>query len=409
VFEQIIRGFLGVVVLIAVATLLSTNRKAIKWKPVGYGLGLNLLFAFIVLRTGPGRLVFETISQGLMEIIHYAGEGTRFVFGPLYTGFTQIPNFKGWPYAFVLDALVPIVFFAALIKVFYYYGIMQRIIETMSSLFRRIFGIDSVEALVTASNVFLGQTQAPLVIAPYLKSMTTSQLFLTMVGGMATVGSGMVIVYAGMGARVDYVLAASIMGAPAAIVFAKILVPETATLTPVTKMVEDKEAHGVNVLDALALGGMEGWKAVVGVSVMLLAFVSLIHLLDGVLTAVSQGLLHLDTLLEYAFTPAAYVVGVPSADLAAFSRLVGAKTAFNEVIGFTGLKDAGLSPKGFMLACFAMTGFANFSSIAIQIGTLGELVPQRRSEVAALGLRALLAATLANLLNAVIAGFLFVG
>ncbi len=404
--EQIVRGIIGVFVLIAVAVAVSVDRKAIRWKPVGYGLFLNFFFAYIVLRTPPGRSVFEAVSQGLTKIIEYANEGTKFVFGPLYTGFSQIPHFDGWPFAFVLDALVPIVFFAALIKIFYFYGIMQRIIGALASLFVKVFGINSVEALVTASNVFLGQTQAPLVIAPYLKRLTRSQLFLTMVGGMATVGSGMVIVYAGMGATVEYVLAASIMAAPAAIVFSKIIVPETEN-ADYQQPDEIKGEHGVNVLDALAIGGMEGWKAVVGVSVMLLAFIPLIHLLDGIIAFATVSHLSLGRILQFLFTPAAYIVGVPSSDIGVFANLIGSKTAFNEVIGFSGLKGAQLSPKGFMLACFAMTGFANFSSIAIQVGCIGEITPERRSDVARLGMRALLAATLANLLNAAIAGILF--
>jgi CNT family concentrative nucleoside transporter len=405
---QIIRGGAGILALVALAVLFSSNRRAIRWKPVGYGLLLNVLFAFLVLRTAPGRAVFELIGSGLSRIIFYASEGTRFVFGPLYSGFTQVENFQGWPYAFVLDALVPIVFFAALIKVLYYYGLMQRLVRAMAGLFTRLFGISSVEAVVTASNVFLGQTQAPLTVAPYLRSMSESQLFLTMVGGMATVGSGLLIAYAGMGARIEYVLAASIMAAPAAIVFAKILLPERTVAAEATAAPPTDE-HGVNVLDAVARGAMEGWKAVVGVTVMLLAFISLIHLLDALIAAATVDRANLQTLLRLAFAPAAWLVGVPAADVAAFAELVGAKTAFNEVVAFSTLSEKTLSPKGFMLACFAMTGFANFSSIAIQIGTLGELAPERRSEVARLGLRALLAATLANLLSAAIAGMLFTG
>ncbi|BCR07037.1 nucleoside transporter NupC [Desulfuromonas versatilis] len=406
--EQIIRGGLGIAALVALAVLFSGNRRAIRWKPVGYGLLLNVLFAFLVLRTAPGRAFFEQIGGGLAKIIIYASEGTRFVFGPLYTGFTQVENFSGWPYAFVLDALIPIVFFAALIKVLYYYRIMQRIVGGMAGLFTRLFGISSVEAVVTASNVFLGQTQAPLTVAPYIRSMSESQLFLTMTGGMATVGSGLLIAYAGMGARIEYVLAASIMAAPAAIVFAKLLEPET-DLRGDQETAPIDEEHGVNVLDAVARGAMEGWKAVVGVTVMLLAFISLIHLLDGVIAAGSGERANLEGILQVVFAPAAWIVGVPAADVGAFARLVGAKTAFNEVIGFSALPAETLSPKGLMLACFAMTGFANFSSIAIQIGTLGEFAPERRSEVARLGLRALFAATLANLLNAAIAGMFFSG
>ncbi len=406
--EQLARGSLGVVALLGIAVAFSSCRRAVRWKPVAYGLLLIFLFAFLVLRTSPGRAFFELIGRGLHKLLDFTAEGTRFVFGPLYSGFTQIDGFEGWPYAFVLHALIPIVFFAALIKVLYYYGLMQRLVRAMAGLFTRVFGISSVEGVVTASNVFLGQTQAPLTVAPYIRSMSESQLFLTMVGGMATVGSGLLIAYAGMGARIEYVLAASIMGAPAAIVFAKILVPERAKTSDSASSALVGE-HGVNVLDAIAQGAMEGWKAVVGVTVMLLAFISLIHLLDAAITAATLDGANLQSLLQLAFAPAAWMVGVPAPDVAAFAELVGTKTAFNEVLAFSFLSEKALSPKGFMLACFAMTGFANFSSVAIQIGTLGELAPERRSEVARLGLRALLAATLANLLCAAIAGMLFIG
>ena len=407
--EEILRGCLGIAVLLGLAIAFSSNRRTISWKPIAYGLLLNVLFALLVLRTTPGRACFDLISRALTKIIDYASEGTTFVFGPLYTGFTQVENFSGWPHAFVLHALIPIVFFAALIKILYYYGVMQKCVQGLASLFTRLFGISSAEAVVTASNIFLGQTQAPLTIAPYLHAMSRSQLFLTMTGGMATVGSGLLVAYAGMGARIEYVLAASVMAAPAAIAFAKILEPEKAPAAVDAVAVTHGEEHGVNLLDALARGAMDGWKAVVGVSVMLLAFISLIHLLDGVIGAVTGGQGSLTGLLQLVFTPAAYIVGVPAGDVDAFARLVGAKTAFNEMIGFSGLANETLSPKGHMLACFAMTGFANFSSIAIQIGTLGELAPTRRSEVAELGMRALLAATLANLTNATIAGMLFAG
>ncbi|MBW4057128.1 MAG: hypothetical protein HIU83_17410 [Proteobacteria bacterium] len=219
----------------------------------------------------------------------------------------------------------------------------------------------------------------------------------------------MPLVYAGMGAKIEYALAANIMAVPAAIVFAKIFVPERHGIaTEETLKLVEYDA-GVNLLDALGKGAMEGWKVVVAISVMLLAFIPMVHLLNWIIVSVSNNTSDLEAILGWLFTPAAFIVGVPSTDVAAFARLVGTKTAFNEVIAFGGLTDAGLSPRGFMLTCFALAGFANFTSIAIQIGGIGELAPSRKGDVARLGLRCVLAATLANLLSATIAGMMFGG
>ena len=248
-----------------------------------------------------------------------------------------------------------------------------------------------------------------MTIAPYIKNMTESQLFQIMVVGMSTVGAGMPLVYTGMGAKMEYVLAANIMAAPAAIIFAKLLVPERETVTVDESLAHTEYHAGINLFDAIGRGAMGGWKVVVAISVMLLGFIPLIHLINWLIVAASNNSSDLETILSWVFAPAAYIVGVPSADVMGFAKLLGQKTAFNEVIGFAGLKSTSLSPKGFMQTCFALTGFANFTSIGIQIGGLGELAPSRRTDVARLGLRCVLAATLANLLNATIAGILFVG
>lgn len=409
VTEQIVRGVLGVLGLAAVAVLFSSDRKNIRWAPVGSALLFNFFFAYLILRTASGRACFELVSGGLLGIMKFAAEGTRFVFGPLFDGFSQVSGFGGSTYVFVLGALVPIIFFGSLINLLYYFGVMQRIVSGMAWGFRRLFGLSGPEATVAASNIFVGQVQGAMVVAPYIERLSQSQLFQVMVVGMSTVGAGMPIIYAGMGARVEYVLAANIMAAPAAVMFAKIIIPESRALSSESAVVPHRKSHGINILDALARGAMDGWKVVVAVSVMLLAFIPLVHLIDWAIASASNDLSDLESVLGWLFAPAAYVVGVPSADVADFARLVGQKTAFNEVIGFGSLKEASLSPKGFMLACFAMTGFANFASIAIQIGGIGELAPSRRSDVARLGVRCVLAATLANLLNATIAGILFVG
>jgi len=286
---------------------------------------------------------------------------------------------------------------------------MPRIVRTMAWGLKRLFNLGGPEATVAASNIFVGQVQGAMTVAPYIAAMTEAQLFQVMVVGMSTVGAGMPLVYAGMGAKMEYVLAANIMAVPAAVVFAKILLPERHEIANEGTLKLTEYHAGVNLLDALGRGAMEGWKVVLAISVMLLAFIPMVHLLNWAIVSVSGNASDLETILGWLFTPAAFIVGVPAADVSAFARLVGTKTAFNEVIAFGGLTAAGLSPKGFMLTCFALTGFANFTSIAIQIGGIGELAPSRKGDVARLGLKCVLAATLANLLSATIAGMLFGG
>lgn len=407
--EQLFRGITGVAALLVIAVLCSSDRRLIQWKPVLAGVAFNLLFALLILRTSGGRAAFEGISNALLKILHFSGEGTRFVFGPLFDGFSHIPGFTSSSFVFVLGALIPIIFFGALINMLYYLGIMPRIVCTMAWGLKRLFNLGGPEATVAASNIFVGQVQGAMTVAPYISKMTEAQLFQVMVIGMSTVGAGMPLVYAGMGARMEYVLAANIMAVPAAVVFAKILLPERHEVANEGTLKLTEYHAGVNLLDALGRGAMEGWKVVLAISVMLLAFIPMVHLLNWTIVSVSGNASDLETILMWLFTPAAFIVGVPAADVSAFARLVGTKTAFNEVIAFGGLTAAGLSPKGFMLTCFALTGFANFTSIAIQIGGIGELAPSRKGDVARLGLRCVLAATLANLLSAAIAGMLFGG
>jgi CNT family concentrative nucleoside transporter len=401
------RGVAGVLALILIGVLCSRSRKDIRWKPIVFALVFNLLFAFLVLHTPVGKAVFSLFSSGLIKIMKFADEGIRFVFGPLFGGFNAIPGFQGSTYIFVLQALMQIVFFGVLINLLYYLQIMQRVVRGMAWLFRRLFGLTGPEATVVSSNIFVGQVQGAMTVTPYIKNMTEAQLFQIMVVGMSTVGAGMPIIYAGMGAKIDYVLAANIMSAPAAVLFAKLLMPEHEEIMVDETVKQSDYQAGINLLDAAGRGAMDGWKVVVAISVMLLGFIPLIHLLNWAVVAMTNNGSDLETIFSWLFAPAAYIVGVPSSDVAGFAKLLGKKIAFNEVIGFSGLKETVLSPKGFMLTCFALTGFANFTSVGIQIGGIGELAPTRRSDVARLGMRCVLAATLANLLNAAIAGMLF--
>lgn len=404
-----IRGLLGVCLILLIATLFSTDRRQIKVRTIAGALGFNLLFALLVLRTEPGHLLFQWTSAGLLKLVGFAAQGSRFVFGPLLDGFARIPGFSGPSYVFVLDALLPIIFFSTLINMLYYLRFMQRLVQVFARLFSRLFAINGIEATVTASNIFLGQVEGAMTVGPYLRNMNRSGLFLVMTTGMATVGSGLLVVYSGMGAQMGFVLAASIMAAPAAVAICKLMVPGQDDGERVEVVTPEEQEYGKGLLDAAAKGAMQGWHILVAVTVMLLAFIPLIHLTDWLIAVLSDDRSDLQTILTWLFTPAAWIAGVPAEDIAGVAKLLGTKIAFNEVVAFSGIKETTLSPKGFMLACFALTGFANFSSIAIQIGGIGALAPERRSEIAGLGLKAVLAATLANLLSAAMAGMLFNG
>ncbi len=405
--DQLLRGVIGITGLLLLALCVSSNRRAIQWKPVFTAILFNLFFALLILQTAVGSAVFQGISSVLLRILEFSAEGTRFVFGPLFDGFSRTPGFTGSSFVFVLGALLPIIFFGALINILYYLGIMPRIVRGMAYGLRRLFGLGGAEATVAASNIFVGQVQGAMTVAPYLAQMTQAQLFQVMVVGMSTVGAGMPLVYAGMGAKIEYALAANIMAVPAAIAFAKIIVPEQEAVSAEQHLSLTGYNAGINILDALGKGAMAGWHVVLAISVMLLAFIPLVHLVNWTIVTASGNSTDLATVLGWLFTPLAYLTGIPAADTGAFARLIGTKTTFNEVIAFGGITTAGLSPKGFMMTCVALTGFANFTSIAIQIGGLGELAPSRKNDVARFGMRCVLAASLANLLSATIAGMLF--
>ncbi len=404
-------GLAGIAAILLIAFLCSNNRKKIRWRTAGLGLLSQFVFAFLILHTGPGMAFFDFISNGIVRVLSFAYDGIDFVFGWLYSG-DGIKDFQA-QHPFILEALVPIVFTGSIISVLYHYGVMQRVVKWFAALFTRTLGISSAESLATVSNVFLGQTQAPLVVSPYVKKMTESEFFLLMVSGMATVAGSLFVAYNAMGAQMSYVLAASIMAAPGAVVMAKIMIPETAR--PETgrgPVVIEKPPETLNCLDAIAQGASDGWKVTVGVAVMLLSFVSVIYLLNYLVGLIPVLQLSLDKILSWVFTPIAFLIGVPAGDVPAVATMLGKKTVFNEFIAYADLKgyvDAGLSARGYLITCFALTGFANFSSIAIQIGGIGEIAPGRRRDVARLGFRAVLAAVLANLLSAAVAGVMFFG
>jgi len=412
-------GIFGLAVLVSIALVFSSNRSKIDWKLVASGIGLQLLFAVVVILVPGGREFFATLSQVFVRIISFAMEGAAFIFGPLAD-----PSNFGFVFAF--QVLPTIIFFAALMAVLYHLGIMQKIVQGMAWIMLKIMRTSGAESLSVAANVFVGQTEAPLVVRPYISRMTESELLTMMVGGMATIAGGVLAAYITMLGGTDeamrlfyakHLLSASIMAAPATIVIAKILKPETAQSLTRGEVKLRVEKTAANVIEAAANGAADGWRLALNVGAMLLAFIALIAMIDyplgwlgelsGFATATGRDL-SLSTLLGFLFSPIAWVIGVPWQDAIAVGGLIGEKVVTNEFVAYASLNQiqGSLSPKALLISTYALCGFANFSSIAIQIGGIGGIAPDRRSDLARLGLLAVLGGTLATMMTATIAGVL---
>jgi CNT family concentrative nucleoside transporter len=390
-------GVVGMFVLIGIAYLISEDRKKIDIRPVIGGLLLQLAFAFTILKLPIGKLAFQKLSDFIATILGFSTKGAEFLFGSLMsTGFS-----------FALSVIPTIIFFSSLMSVLYYLGIIQKVVEFMAKVMKKVMNLSGAESLSAAANVFVGQTEAPLVVKRFVPNMTRSELMALMSGGMATVAGGVMAGYIGMGIDAGYLLAASIMSAPAALMMAKIVVPETKESVTSGEMKVDIEVNNANIIDAAAEGASEGLKLALNVAAMLLAFVSIIALINYPLSYLGTSL---EQILGYIFAPLSLVMGVPMAEITEVGSLLGQKMALNEFVAYTQLaemiKERLLSHKAELIATFALCGFSNFSSIAIQIGGLGSLAPERRGELAQLGVRALVAGSLATYMTATIAGIL---
>jgi len=412
-------GIFGLAVLVSIAFGLSSNRKAVDYKLVASGIGLQLFFATLVILVPGGRAFFEGLSRIFVRIISFAMEGSAFIFGSLAD-----PSNLGFIFAF--QVLPTIIFFAALMSVLYHIGLMQKIVQAMAWVMLKIMRISGSESLSVAANVFVGQTEAPLVVRPYIARMTESELFTMMVGGMATIAGGVLAAYITMlggadeAARIFYakhLLSASIMAAPATIVIAKLLKPEVDESLTKGKVTLEVEKTATNVIEAAANGAADGVRLALNVGGMLLAFVALIAMIDyplgwigqiSGLEALSGSPLSLSMILGYLLSPLAWVIGVPWQDAVLVGGLIGEKAVTNEFVAYAHLNEIqdSLSPKALLISTYALCGFANFSSIAIQIGGIGGLAPERRPDLARLGLRAVLGGTLATMMTATIAGVL---
>ncbi len=404
---------IGLVLIAAIAVAWSTNRRAIRLRTVAWGFGLQLLFAVIVLKTGFGQATFQMLGDRIRQLLEFSAVGSELVFGPLGNRavwgdiMTRVLGEAGARYSviFAFQVLPTIIFIAALFAILYYLGIMQVVVRGFAVLMNRVMGASGAESLNVAASIFMGQTEAPLTIRPYLPRLTESELMTVMTAGMAHISGGIMAAYIAFGIEPRHLLTAVIMTAPGTLMMAKLFVPETAVPETLGTVKLDVERTDVNVIDAASRGTSEGLQLAINVGAMLISFMALIAMLNALLGIVG---LSLQQLFGWIFAPVAWSLGVPWRDAATIGNLLGTRMVLNEFIAFAELgriKDT-LDPRSVTVATFALCGFANFSSIGIQIGGIGALVPARRHDLARLGIRAMVAGTLANFVTACIAAML---
>ena len=426
--ESLFRGIIGMSVLIFVAFLLSNNRKAINWKTASFGLILQIILAVAVLKISWVKLMFEYAGKIFVKILDFTMEGTKFLFGDL----VSLDNFGN---VFIFSILPTVIFFAALTSILFYFGIIQKVVKLMAIILSKVLGVSGPESLSVAGNIFLGQTESPLMIKAYLEKMSKSEILLVMIGGMATVAGGVLAAYIGFLGGDDpelkifyakHLLTASVMAAPGAIVISKILYPETSTVNTDLKIPRDK--IGSNFLEAISNGTSEGLKLAANIAAMLLVFLAFIAMINYMLDGLGSILyinelisnhsvydkLSLEFLLGYIFSPIMWLIGVASEDVTLMGQLLGIKLAASEFIGYiqlSSLKDVTSAvhlnyQKSIIMATYMLCGFANFASIGIQIGGIGALEPKQRKNLSKFGFLAVVGGTLASLLSATIAGMI---
>jgi CNT family concentrative nucleoside transporter len=407
---QPLAGFVGI---LALAYALSTDRRAIRPRIVAWGLGLQLLFALVVLKTDLGQVTFQWLGDRIRQLLEYSTVGAALVFGPLGDRIVWTRVMTGalgeagaqYGVVFAFQILPTIIFIAALFAILYYLGLMQVVVRLFAVVMNRVMGASGAESLNVAASIFMGQTEAPLTIRPYLGRMTQSELMTVMTSGMAHISGGIMAAYIAFGIEPKHLLTAVIMTAPGTLMMAKMFVPETAVPETLGTVRLDVEKTDVNIIDAAGRGTGEGLHLALNVGAMLISFMALVALVNAVLGLAG---VTLQQILGWVFSPVAWALGVPWRDATVVGNLLGTRMVLNEFIAFAqlGPLKTTLDPRSFTIATFALCGFANFSSIGIQIGGIGALVPERRHDLARLGLRAMLAGTLANFMTAIIVGFL---
>jgi CNT family concentrative nucleoside transporter len=416
-----LQPLVGLALIGLIAYSLSTNRRAIKGRTIAWGFGLQFAFALLVLKTSAGQQVFEILGEKIRALLAFAAVGSSFVFGPIgnqpvwarVMNAALGPEGANYGVIFAFQIAPTIIFIAALFAILYYFGLMQIIVRLFAMVMHRVLGASGAESLNVAASIFMGQTEAPLTIRPYLARMTESELMTVMTSGMAHISGGIMAAYIAFGIEPKHLLTAVIMTAPGTLMMAKMFVPETATPETLGSVKLDVKTGDVNVVDAAGRGTVEGLHLAMNVVAMLISFIALIALLNAILgwlglhTPLPDDL-SLQKIFGFVFAPIAWSLGVSWKDAFTVGNLLGTRMVLNEFIAFAQLgpmKDA-LDPRSFTVATFALCGFANFASIGIQIGGIGALVPERRHDLARLGMRAMLAGTLANFVSACIAAIL---
>jgi CNT family concentrative nucleoside transporter len=397
-------SLIGLFVMIGVAYSFSENKRAIQWRTVITGIFLQVVFGLFILKTNLGRSIFDSIGRGFNAILGFTAEGSKFLFGTL-----AVPS-ESLGFVFATMVLPTIIFMSALMSVLYHVGIMQKVVELVAKVMMKAMKTSGAESLAAAANIFVGQTEAPLVIKPYVNQMTKSELMCLMTGGMATVAGGVLAAYVGFGIDAGHLLAASVMSAPAALVCAKLMVPEREESATAGVVKVELPKMATNVIDAAATGASDGLKLAVNVAAMLLSFIALIAMLNGILSLMGGWFgypqLTFEFLMGYLNAPVAWLLGVPWEDCLKVGAILGKKLVLNEFVGYLDLVAAKgqISERSTILATYALCGFSNFSSIAIQLGGIGTMAPEKRPVLAAYGMKSLIAGTLACYMTACIAG-----
>lgn len=420
-------GILGIILIFAIAFLMSNNRKAINYKTVGMGFLLQVMLAVFIFKVPLGRTIFLNLGLFIQKVLEFAKEGGSFVFGPLMTDHKITAVFGEGAQVFALQLIASLIFMMILVNILYYYGIMQRIVPVFGKAMNKLMSVSGAEALSNVASAFVGQISAQIMIRPYLAKLTRSELLASMAGSMACISGATMPIYIGMGIPAQYLLAASVMAAPGALVLSKIIYPETGT--PETsediKITYSKRRKPyINVFDAISAGASEGMKVAINVVAMILALVALVAMIDWILGSAGSFIvkylhinfasfdlneLSLKLILGKIFSVFAYFMGVPSSEATTVGSLMGTKLVLNEMVAYFDLVNLPktLSDKSFLIASFALCSFGNLGSIAIQLGGIGELAPNQRKNLARLGVRALICGTLTCYMSAAIAGVLF--
>ncbi len=420
-------GFLGIILILGLCFLISNNRKNINYRTVFVGLTLQFLIAFFILKTSIGQATFKALGNGIQKILNFAVEGGNFVFGFLTDRPQTLVDVlgEGANFVFALTLIPVLIFVMVLVNILYYWGIMQRIILVFGKGMYKLMNITGAEAISNIASAIIGQVEAQMLIQPHLKKMTMSQLLASMTGSLACISGSIMAVYIGMGVPAEYLLAASFMAAPGALVVSKIIYPEEKKIIPEKEISLSKEVSSINLIDAIAQGATTGLKVGANIIAMIIGLIALIALFNYCLGLFGSFLvnilnapakigvldiqnLSLSGLLGVCFSGFAFILGVPASEIFTVGSLMGEKLVFNEFIAYLHMTsmDVQLSPKALIIASFALCGFANFGSIAMQIGGIGELAPERRKDLAKLGYKALIAGTLTSYISAAIAGLL---